>query len=112
MAQEIVLARIYFTDFSEFKIRPVLVLKNYQKEDFLYLPLSTNLNLDGIIITEEDLVEGFLREKSVVVIPKIGILHRDLVTVKIGVLNDLCFEDVMRKVCQSLDCGRYCVACS
>jgi hypothetical protein len=46
MVGRIYLAKIYFTDLSEYKIRPVLVLRVYG-EDCLCLPLTSNLRNSG-----------------------------------------------------------------
>jgi len=37
-----------YSDFKQFKGRPVLVFKVIDKNDLLILPLTTNLNREGI----------------------------------------------------------------
>jgi hypothetical protein len=59
---KIYLSRIYFTDLSGFKVRPILIVKEYKDEDVLYLPLTTNMNLGGIAISENDLENGALKK--------------------------------------------------
>lgn len=108
MERDIVLVNIFFTDLSDYKVRPVLLIKQYKKDNFLYLPLSSNLNLHGVIVRENDLEDGDLIKESIVVIPKIGILHKDLILKKIAVLAHSPFKNVMKDVCQSLNCKEYC----
>ena len=50
MVKKLFLAKIFFTDLSNYKLRPILLIKEYKDEDFLYLPLTTNLELKGITL--------------------------------------------------------------
>jgi len=43
MVGKVLLANVYFTDLSSYKIRPIIVIKD-MKEDILCLPLTTNLS--------------------------------------------------------------------
>ncbi len=67
MVKQIVLAKIYFTDLTSFKLRLILLIKKYRDEDFLFLPLTTNLKIRGIKITADDLSHGKLKAPSVVI---------------------------------------------
>ena len=60
MVGEIYLAKIYFTDLSDYKIRPVLVVKMLG-EDCMCLQLTSQLHHKGILIHVEDLVDGALK---------------------------------------------------
>jgi len=61
MVGEIYLVRILFSDFTNSKVRPILIIKEY-KEDVLALPLTTSLNRKGFTIQSEELVEGKLKK--------------------------------------------------
>ena len=63
MVGKIYLTKIYFTDLSEYKIRPVLVIKELDKEDVICLQLSSQIKKDRIIITNKDLIDGNLLKK-------------------------------------------------
>ena len=67
MVGEIYLAKIYFTDLSDYKIRPVLVIKTLG-DDCMCLQLTSQLHHPGIVISNDDLVDGVLKKdrKSVV----------------------------------------------
>jgi len=61
MVKSIYLAKIYFTDLKDYKIRPILVIKEIEN-DCICLPLTTNLAQKGIVLTNNDLTEGILRK--------------------------------------------------
>lgn len=44
-----------YSDFKQFKARPVLVFKVLDKNDLLILPLATNLQREGIVLTSKDI---------------------------------------------------------
>ena len=77
MVGKIYLAKIYFTDLSEYKIRPVVVIREYG-DDSVCLPLTSNLEHDGIVVGIENLEEGFLKKESKVIFPKSFTLHRSI----------------------------------
>jgi mRNA interferase MazF len=104
MVGRIFIARIYFTDNTGFKIRPVLLIKKYLNEDYLFLPITSNLNLQGIEIKNSDLESGNLIKSSVVIISKIGIILKTLLQKEIAKLKDYFLNFVMAAVCKDLDC--------
>ena len=103
MVRDICLAKIFFTDFSEAKLRPVLILREHG-EDVTFLPLTSNLSRDGILLTNQDPEEGILKKDSVIVTHKIGLLHRDLLVRKIARLKEEVFENVKFAMCEGLTC--------
>ncbi len=62
MVSRIFLAKIYFTDLSDYKIRPVLIVKDLE-EDCICLPLTTQHNYPGIMISSNDFLEGALKKR-------------------------------------------------
>ena len=103
MVGEILLVELIFTDTVERKLRPVVVLKEY-KEDILIIPLTTNLKRKGILITNNDLKEGFLMKDSVAVTNKIFFLNKDIVIKKIGKLREEKIKEIKKEVCKELEC--------
>lgn len=95
MVAEIHLANIYFTDASNFKIRPILILRYNSFNDVLYMPLSSNLKIKGVHITNANLSEGFLPKNSVVVYEKIGVIAQELIVRKIGTLSTEVFGNIL-----------------
>jgi mRNA-degrading endonuclease toxin of MazEF toxin-antitoxin module len=96
----------FFTDLSNYKIRPILVIKEYKEEDVLFLPLTTNLDINGISITDDELETGAIYKPSVIVVPKIGVVHKSFLTKEIGLVKEEVFRKVMKEICSSFDCGK------
>jgi hypothetical protein len=107
MVGKIFLAEIYFTDMADYKKRPILLFYKYRDEDFLFLPLTTNLSLPGIVISSGDLSTGFLQKPSAVIVPKISIIHESLLIKEIGELKPEKFAQIMKNVCEGLACQSY-----
>ncbi len=74
MVGKIYLAKIYFTDLSQYKIRPVLVIKQLG-EDCICLQLTSQFKEERIKIDNDDLISGGLRKASMIVVPKNFTLH-------------------------------------
>lgn len=77
MVGSIYLARIYFTDLSDYKIRPVLVIKEFG-EDCLCLQLTTQLQHNGVFLNQSDIESGALKKESLVIVPKSFTLHNSI----------------------------------
>lgn len=107
MVRKLFLAKIFFTDLSNYKLRPVLLIKEYKDEDFLYLPLTTNLELKGITINNDDMEKGSLKQISVVIVPKIGILHKKFLVKEIGIVKREIFGKVMKEFCTEFKCKEF-----
>jgi len=96
-----------YSDFKQFKGRPVLVFRMIDKNDLLVLPLTTNLSRDGILITNSDISKGLLKKESVIIIPKITSIDSTLISNDnfIASLKSKSFDRVLDKICNKLDCG-------
>jgi len=94
MVRKIFLAKIFFTDLSNYKIRPILIVKEYKDEDFLYVPLTSNLNINGIELKPEKLEAGQMYKPTIIAVPKIGILHKSLFVKEIGLIKQETFDKV------------------
>ena len=57
MVGDIYLAKIYFTNLSEYKVRPVLVIKRLGA-DYICLQLTSQLKGHKLIINNKDLTKG------------------------------------------------------
>ena len=103
MVGNIYLSKIYFTDLSEYKIRPILVIKEISN-DCVCLPLTTKTNKNGILISSNDLEKGELKTESLILIPKNFTLHKSILfkyiaTIKIDKLNS-----ILASFCHELGC--------
>ena len=97
---EIVLVSFPFSDLSQRKVRPVLIIsnENYNKtvHDFIVCGLTTNLQDDrySIIIDNNSLKKGNLKHKSRIKVDSITFLEKSLFVKPIGKVNDSVFSDV------------------
>ncbi len=95
-----------YSDFKQFKGRPVLVFRVIDKNDLLILPLTTNLNRDGIVITNSDIETGSLKKESVVIVPKITAIDSSLISENniIATLKSSAFKKILKDICQKFEC--------
>ena len=95
-----------YSDFKQFKARPVLVFKIIDKNDLLILPLTTNLEREGIIITKKDIEEGFLKKESIVIIPKLTAIDQSLISKQrhIATLKENTFNRILKEICENFEC--------
>ncbi len=98
------LAKVYFTDISDYKLRPVLLCQKLVHDDYLYLPLTTNLSVEGFRVESNDLESGSLAKPSVVIVPKISVIHVSLLDRVIRSLRADKFEEIKRLLCRKLEC--------
>jgi mRNA interferase MazF len=103
MVGEIHLAKIYFTDFSSYKIRPVFVIKQLG-DDCVCLQLTSKSKSDRITIDNDNLLSGEIKLKSFVVIPKNFTIHRDLLFKKIATVNDKKTSEIFNHFCIEIGC--------
>ena len=95
-----------YSDFKNTKARPVLVFKAIDKNDVLILPLTSNLQRDGIIITNNDIKEGTLKKDSVVIVPKLTAIDANLIIGSrfIASLKEDSFTKIKNELCLKLGC--------
>ena len=95
-----------YSDFSKVKGRPVLVFKEIDKSDLLILPLTSNLQRDGIIITSDDIEDGRIKKESVVIVPKLTAVDSSLIIGSkfIASLKKESFTKVKNQLCLKLEC--------
>ena len=106
MVGSIYFIQMPYSDFREFKGRPVLVFKQIDKHDVLVLPLTTNLKREGVVITSKDIEQGSLKKESVVIVPKITAIDIDLISTahQIATLKEKSFSKVLVEVCHKFEC--------
>ena len=103
MVGRIYLAKIYFTDLSEYKIRPVIILRVYG-EDCVCLPLTSNLKNEGIILGSNDLADGSLKKESKVIFPKSFTLHRSILIKHIATVRHDILLTIHVNFCKKMEC--------
>jgi len=106
MVGSIYFIQMPYSDFTEFKGRPVLVFQQIDKNDVLVLPLTTNLAREGVCITQQDILDGTLKKESVIIVPKITAMDASLLNNarKIATLKKKSFVKVAKQMCEKLSC--------
>src|SRR5438552_142249 len=94
MVNEIYLASIRFSYDSASKVRPVLIIKQNSFGDFIFLPLTTNLQLKGFEINNSNLRDGYLPKISLIIYEKPGLIAPELLIKKLASLNTDSFKKV------------------
>ena len=104
MVGDIYLAKIYFTDLSEYKIRPVLVIRELE-EDCICLQLTSQYNNAQITITNDDLSNGHLKKDSLVVVPKNFTLHKSILFKYIANIKQEKLKIIFEIFCKKIGCN-------
>lgn len=103
MVGTIYLARIYFTDMSAYKIRPVIVIKHFG-EDCMCLPLTSKSEHHGIEVTNRDVTQGSLKKDSLVIFPKSFTLHNSILIKQVATVSSEKYSDIFSMYCHQLGC--------
>ena len=102
--KDLVLLSYPFSSMENMKIRPALVISNNlfnkKSQDCILVPLTSVIKneLYSIIITQENLKEGKLIKTSRIKVDKIFSLQKDLIRMKIGVLDEETFDKVRKEL--------------
>lgn len=102
--REIVLISFPFSNYEQFKKRPVLIISNdnfnsNQKDVLVCAITSQNFKNDySVNIQNSDLEYGILPEPSVIQSHKIHILDKSLILKKFSVINQDVLEKVIRNI--------------
>ncbi|RLA05991.1 MAG: growth inhibitor PemK [Gammaproteobacteria bacterium] len=97
--------KIYFTDLSDYKIRPVLVIKE-MGEDCLCLQLTSQLKNKEIIIDNSDLIAGQIKKESLVVVPKNFTLHKSILFKYLATIHNDKLKTIFDLFCKKLGCSK------
>jgi len=104
MVGNIYLAKIYFTDLSAYKIRPVLVIKELD-DDCICLQLTSQIKEKALIITQQDLLTGNLKKDSFVIVPKNFTLHKSILIKYLATIKPEIIFNIVRELCLTLGCN-------
>ncbi len=100
MVGKIFLAKIYYTDITASKVRPVVIIKENSFTDIIVLPLTTNLNVTGLLLNNDKLLKGKLPKKSVIVYEKIATIDKQFIVKEIATLKQIFFNQLLNEFCQ------------
>ncbi len=103
MVGKIYLAKIYFTDLSQYKIRPVLVIKMID-DDCICLQLTSQYRDKRIKLTNDDLIDGNLKKDSLIIVPKNFTLHKTILNKYIGQIHNEKLLNIFNNFCNKIGC--------
>ena len=106
--KELVLLPYPFSNQEGTKVRPAIIISNNnfnkKSEDCIMLPLTSVIKEVpySVLITQEDLSSGNLLKPSRIRIDKIFTIRKDLVRMKIGMINNNAFEKIKLEISKVL----------
>ena len=102
--KELVLLPYPFSNFEGTKVRPALVVSkedfNKKSADCIMVPLTSIIKNEpySVIIDNKDLLSGEIARQSRIRADKIFCVEKNLVSMKIGKINDKTFEKVKEEI--------------
>ena len=102
--KEVVLLPYPFSNFEGMKVRPALVVSNEsfnrKSADCIMVPLTTVIKDEpySVIIDDGDMDSGKLVKQSRIRADKIFCVEKNLVIMKIGVINNKTFEKIKAEI--------------
>jgi hypothetical protein len=105
MVNKIYLAKIYFTDLSTYKIRPILVIKELNN-DCICLQLTSQYKTNRVQLSNNDLIDGRLKNDSLIVVPKNFTLHKRVLTKYLGEIDRDKAVEIYNIFCKEIGCKR------
>ncbi len=105
----VVLVPFPFSDLSESKLRPAVVLAEISRDDFVCCQVTSNPYADpnAVELTDEDFAEGSLKRVSYARPGKLFTANRQLFEGMAGVLEDAPREEIVNRIVQLLRTGRW-----
>ncbi len=103
MVGSIYLAKIYFTDGNNYKLRPILIIKKNSFGDYIYIPFTTNSNnINNIKFSNNFLKNGEFKKESYLIIDKTCTISPHLLDRKIAHIKEDNLFQIYDKYCAFL----------
>ena len=108
-AGSVVLVPFPFSDLSESKLRPSVILAEISRDDFVCCQVTSNLYADpnAVELVEEDFKTGSLKRVSYARPGKLFTANLELFEGAAGVLEDEPQEEIVNRIVQLLRAGRW-----
>ena len=103
-AGKVVLVPFPFSDLSQSKLRPAVVLADAGRDDWVLCQVTSNPYGDphSITLTDESFMEGSLQIASVARPGKLFTASRSLVLSEIGILKGEMFQQIIKTIIEML----------
>jgi mRNA interferase MazF len=94
------LVRFPYSDLTNTKLRPAIVLANAEREDWVLCQVTSQPYADtaAIKIESSDFSSGSLNKTSFARPAKLFTANEEVITKQIGELNDIKFEEILNAV--------------
>jgi len=100
MVGDIYLSKIYFTNGSDYKLRPILIIQQNSFDDALYIPLTTNPNNQNAFEFDNDFLnEGAFKKRSYLIIDKTCTIQKNLLMKKIATIKKEILQKILHQYC-------------
>jgi mRNA interferase MazF len=96
----VVLVDFPFSDLTQSKLRPAVVLAQANPQDWFLCQITSNAGIDGraIEIKDTDFTVGALRQTSFARPNKIFTGHESLIARRVGILGDKAIDEIIEAV--------------
>ena len=96
---DIVVVPFPFTDLSDSRKRPALVLSNLEGDDIIICEITSIIRTDSYVVSLEnnDLESGKLKTKSIIRPNRIVTIDKKKINYKFGKVKDSKFQEVLEK---------------
>jgi mRNA interferase MazF len=103
-AGAVVLVRFPFSDLSQAKLRPAVVLANVGRGDYVLCQITSNPYADPLAIelTDASFASGSLQRASYMRPGKLFTAHRSIVQADVGVLKGHAIDQLRKRIAQLL----------
>ena len=105
---DILLCEFYFSDFKEFKKRPILLFKdNLPYDDFIGIAISSqiqNIHEDELVIKNSMLKDGALPKTSKLMLRKSFIIDKNIILKKYGTFSKSEMSKINQAFCSYHSC--------
>ncbi|OQA20279.1 MAG: L-glutamine:2-deoxy-scyllo-inosose aminotransferase [bacterium ADurb.Bin363] len=99
---DVILAEIIYTDLSQSKLRPLLIIKDLSYEDFMGLPLTSQridrLLSNELIIEKDNFSTGSIPVTSKIILSRPVVIHKDMYVKTYGTVKRDFLEGILRKL--------------
>ncbi len=101
---ELVVIPFPYSDLSNSKLRPALILVDLNNDDFIMVQVTSKRYDDiySIKLSNEDLEDGFLKFDSFIKYSKIFTSNSNIIIKKIGKLKDIKYDEVINELIKLL----------
>ncbi len=100
VAGDIIVVPFPFTDLSNSRKRPALVLSNLEGDDIVICEITSIMRKDSYVVSLEnkDLESGKLKVNSIIRPNRILTIHKDKINYKFSKIKDSKLQEVLEKI--------------